>query len=72
MSSNDRDVYDSQDSDRSEFKRKEQINAIIDRIFTREDINKVYNIGKEVGQGKYGTIFIATKKFFGDQRFAIK
>ena len=49
-----------------ERKRKEQINNMIDKLFSRENIKNVYNIGKEVGQGKYGTIYLATKKFYSE------
>lgn len=37
-----------------------------------EDITKVYNIGKEIGQGKYGIVRIVAKKSYDKKRFALK
>ena len=37
-----------------------------------EDVKLSYNIGKELGVGKYGTVRLAQKKSFERKRFAVK
>ena len=40
--------------------------------FIYEDIKKVYNIGKEIGSGKYGVVKLVAKKSYDKKRFALK
>lgn len=37
-----------------------------------DDISKYYNIGKEIGHGKYGIVRLVAKKSFDKKRFALK
>lgn len=37
-----------------------------------EDVSKYYNIGKEIGHGKYGVVRIVAKKSYDKKRFALK
>jgi calcium-dependent protein kinase len=39
---------------------------------SHQDIALTYNIGKELGYGKYGTVRLAVKKTFERKRFALK
>lgn len=38
----------------------------------QEDIGKYYNIGKEIGYGKYGVVRLVAKKSYEKKRFALK
>jgi calcium-dependent protein kinase len=40
--------------------------------FVHEDVSKVYNIGKEIGYGKYGVVRLVAKKSYEKKRFALK
>jgi hypothetical protein len=40
--------------------------------FVIEDVSKVYNIGKEIGHGKYGVVRLVAKKSYDRKRFALK
>jgi calcium-dependent protein kinase len=35
-------------------------------------VSKVYNIGKEIGYGKYGVVRLVAKKSYEKKRFALK
>ena len=37
-----------------------------------EDVTKSYNIGKEIGYGKYGVVRLVSKKSIEKKRFALK
>ena len=37
-----------------------------------EDVSGVYNIGKEIGYGKYGVVRLVAKKSYDRKRFALK
>jgi calcium-dependent protein kinase len=37
-----------------------------------EDVSKYYNIGKEIGCGKYGFVRLVSKKSYERKRFALK
>lgn len=37
-----------------------------------EDVAKHYNIGKEIGFGKYGVVRLVSKKSYEKKRFALK
>lgn len=37
-----------------------------------EDVSRSYNIGKELGYGKYGIVRLVSKKSFERKRFALK
>jgi calcium-dependent protein kinase len=37
-----------------------------------EDVSMVYNIGKELGYGKYGVVKLVSKKSYERKRFALK
>lgn len=37
-----------------------------------EDVSQSYNIGKELGYGKYGVVRLVSKKSFERKRFALK
>ena len=37
-----------------------------------EDVASVYNIGKEIGHGKYGVVRLVAKKSYDRKRFALK
>jgi len=43
-----------------------------DDRFVHEDVSKVYNIGKEIGYGKYGVVRLVSKKSYDKKRFALK
>lgn len=43
-----------------------------DERFVHEDINKVYNIGREIGYGKFGVVRLVQKKSYEKKRFALK
>lgn len=47
---------------KSEFKHK----------LVHEDVSKFYNIGKEIGHGKYGVVRLVAKKSYDKKRFALK
>ncbi len=47
--------------------KKDFLNRII-----HEDVSKVYNIGKEIGYGKYGIVRLVSKKSYEKKRFALK
>ena len=38
----------------------------------QEDVSSVYNIGKEIGFGKYGVVKLVAKKSMDRKRFALK
>jgi hypothetical protein len=38
----------------------------------QEDISKIYKIGKELGQGAFGTVIISNKRSYKYKKFAIK
>ncbi len=40
--------------------------------FVYEDVSKYYNIGKEIGCGKYGVVRLVSKKSYERKRFALK
>ena len=37
-----------------------------------EDVSRTYNIGKELGYGRYGIVRLVSKKSFERKRFALK
>ena len=37
-----------------------------------EDVSKYYNIGKELGSGKYGVVRLVSRKSYERKRFALK
>ena len=37
-----------------------------------EDVSKSYNLGKELGYGKYGIVRLVSKKSYENKRFALK
>ncbi len=43
-----------------------------DSRFVHEDVSKVYNIGKEIGIGKYGIVRLVARKSYERKRFALK
>lgn len=52
----------------SSKKRSEALNS----RFVHEDVSSVYNIGKEIGKGKYGVVKLVAKKSMDRKRFALK
>lgn len=44
----------------------------INQRISNEDIRKIYNIGKEIGHGRYGTVRLAQKNSHPKKRFAVK
>mmetsp|Transcript_10379 Transcript_10379/g.10395 ORF Transcript_10379/g.10395 Transcript_10379/m.10395 type:complete len:139 (+) Transcript_10379:197-613(+) len=42
------------------------------RKISKQDISKIYHIGKEIGQGRYGIVRLIAKKSFENKRFALK
>jgi hypothetical protein len=38
----------------------------------KEDVQNYYNIGKEIGQGKYGVVRLVSRKSYERKRFALK
>jgi serine/threonine protein kinase len=37
-----------------------------------EDISNIYNLGKEIGAGRYGIVRVIAKKSYTKKRFALK
>lgn len=44
----------------------------MEKRFIHEDVSLVYNIGKEIGYGKYGTVRLVARKSYERKRFALK
>ena len=40
--------------------------------YVHDDVAKYYNIGKEIGHGKYGIVRLVARKSFDKKRFALK
>jgi hypothetical protein len=48
------------------------IGSHFSKKFVLEDISKYYNIGKEIGYGKYGVVRLVSRKSYERKRFALK
>eukprot|EP00347_Sterkiella_histriomuscorum_P023654 403333852 len=44
----------------------------INQRISSEDIRRIYNVGKEIGHGRYGTVRLAQKNSHPKKRFAVK